>query len=134
MRSTEWSPSKHDHHVQKYLMDVVICMLAFFSSPCLLSFSPSRDNSTGSALIIWEGSESKADWLQDALLFQSDDFRPGDLSKVGGDLGGRVCGGGGGGAAAAVIHGMQGLHKQGSTAYWQREGGGTSGLGQEAGS
>ncbi|KAL4422239.1 hypothetical protein ABPG77_009714 [Micractinium sp. CCAP 211/92] len=33
-------------------------------------------------IVVWLGSESKIDWLQDAITFFSDDFRPGNLSAV----------------------------------------------------
>eukprot|EP00887_Chlorella_sp_A99_P006566 scaffold3.g6566.t1 len=33
-------------------------------------------------IILWQGSESKIDWLQDAIAFFSDDFRPGNLSAL----------------------------------------------------
>lgn len=41
-----------------------------------------RNESVGTAIFIWEGTETKLDWGQDLLLFQSDDFRPGNLSAV----------------------------------------------------
>ncbi|GAB4818528.1 hypothetical protein N2152v2_005574 [Parachlorella kessleri] len=40
------------------------------------------DNHTNTGIILWQGTEQRIDWLQDAILFQSSDFRPGNLSEL----------------------------------------------------